>query len=75
MQIKKKKWRNFDEAKKYAHSLKLKDTIQWRKLGRSNLPNDIPIDPSAVYKKQFRGWGDFLGTGNVRGHLGSKLKK
>lgn len=48
---------------KYASSLKLKSREEWKDhKNSSNFPKDIPKDPQTTYKKQFEGWGDFLGT-------------
>ena len=62
-----RKYRSFEEARKYAHSLKLINEEQWRELARSGkLPHDIPAGPARVYKKNgWKGIGDFLGTGNI----------
>jgi superfamily II DNA or RNA helicase len=58
-------WRPFDEAKLFVHSLSLKNENDWRKYIKSgDLPADIPKSPNAVYQ-EWRGMGDFLGTGNV----------
>jgi len=57
-------WRSFDDARKYAHSLKLSSYSEWRSLEKSDLPSDIPKDPRSVYKND--GWvssSDFLGIG------------
>jgi superfamily II DNA or RNA helicase len=63
----KRKYRSYKDAKKYAHSLKLKSQTQWRKHAKSkNFPEDIPSRSDRTYKKQFEGWGNFLGTGNFR---------
>jgi superfamily II DNA or RNA helicase len=62
-----KKYRSFEEARKYSHSLNLRTEKQWRELARSGkLPPDIPAGPARVYKKKgWKGMGDFLGTGNI----------
>jgi superfamily II DNA or RNA helicase len=61
----KKAWRPYEDAKKFIHSLKLKNEADWRKYIKSGaLPADIPKSPSVVYQ-EWRGMGDFLGTGNV----------
>jgi superfamily II DNA or RNA helicase len=58
-----KKYRNFNEAKKYAQSLKLKNRNEWSIYIKSkNFPKDIPLYPPFFYKKQWKGWGDFLGN-------------
>jgi predicted transcriptional regulator len=58
---------SYNNAKKHALSLKLKSGKEWKDRAKSsNFPKDIPKDPATTYKKQFEGWGIFLGTGNVR---------
>jgi hypothetical protein len=66
-------WRNFDDARKYARSLNLVSRKQWAALtrdrtsmNRGRLPEDIPSEPSNVYK-DWIGWWDWLGTVNRRG--------
>ena len=60
-------YRSYEEAKKYAQSLKLKNHIEWKQYCKSkNFPKNIPFTPDGVYKKQFEGWGKFLGTGFVQ---------
>ena len=60
------KWSSFTEARKYVRSLKLKSRKEWEKLaGAGKLPDDIPRTPNSVYKKEWKGVGDWLGTGNV----------
>jgi hypothetical protein len=61
-----KKWKSFEDAKKFAHSLKLKNTGEWFVYWKSHKrPEDIPAGPFQVYKTQWIGWADFLGTGNL----------
>jgi len=61
-----KQYRPFEEARTFAHSLKLKGQKDWRKYCRSgNKPDDIPTNPHSTYKKQFSGYGDWLGTGSI----------
>ena len=62
-----RKFRSYDEARKYARKLGFKNKDEWFdyvKLRKH--PIDIPNDPRASYKnKGWIGWGDFLGTGNL----------
>ena len=60
-------WRNFEEARAFAHSRNFDSRKGWRDLVKSNkLPRDIPREPNEVYKgKGWIGWGDWLGSGNV----------
>jgi len=57
-------WRPFEEARKYAHGLKLKDRGDWLAFCKSGKkPDDIPASPSGTYKnKGWKTWGDWLGT-------------
>jgi len=62
-----KQFRDFESARKFVHSLGLKSETEWRKYIKSGTkPNDIPSAPNQVYKNQWKGMGDWLGTGNVR---------
>ena len=62
----KKTYRNFNDAKKYVQSLKFNSITEWRIYCRAGKkPDDIPAYPESVYKKEWKGWGDFLGTGTV----------
>jgi superfamily II DNA or RNA helicase len=65
-----RKYRSYKEAKKYAQSLKLKNVGDWYKHTKSKIfPKDIPAYPNQVYKNEFKGFGNFLGTGVVATHL------
>jgi len=62
-----KQYRNFNEAKKFIHSLGLKNQKEWGNYAKSDKkPNDIPATPHRTYQNQ--GWtssGDWLGTGYI----------
>jgi hypothetical protein len=61
-----REYRSSEEAKKFVHSLRLKNTAEWRAYLKSGKkPFDIPNYPDGVYKKEWKGWGDWLGTGYV----------
>jgi hypothetical protein len=61
----KKRWRNFKDAKVFVHQLGLKNEAEWRFFLKSRqLPSDIPKSPASVYN-EWKGLGDWLGTGNV----------
>ena len=50
----KRKFRQFKAARKYAHSLKLKNGEEWKKLSKhGKLPYDLPADPKHVYGKDY----------------------
>jgi superfamily II DNA or RNA helicase len=68
-----KAWRSFDEAREFAHSLKLRSNTEWREYCRSGKrPLDIPANPDTVYSDEWVSWPDFLGT--VRGKAGSQRR-
>jgi hypothetical protein len=61
-------WRPFAEARAFARSLGLSSGSEWREYCRSGKhPDDIPRTPDTVFKENgWIGWGDWLGTGNLR---------
>lgn len=59
-------YRSFNEARKFIRSLGLKsysDWINYCKTGKK--PTYVPASPEVVYKNQWKGWGDWLGTGRL----------
>jgi hypothetical protein len=61
-----RQYMRFTDAKKYVAKQGIKTTKEWRKFCKSGKkPTDIPTGPSRVYKKEWQGWGDWLGTGSV----------
>jgi hypothetical protein len=59
-------YRSFTEAREFARSLNFKNTTEWYDYCKSgNKPDDISVAPSGTYKKDFKGMGDFLGTGTI----------
>jgi superfamily II DNA or RNA helicase len=68
--VREKDFTSYKEARKYAQSLNLKNRDEWLKHTQSKLfPKNIPISPLSAFKKEFKGWGDFLGTGAIAAHL------
>ncbi len=61
------KWRPFEEARTFVHSLGLKGKDKWLTWAKTTRrPNDIPANPPSVYKSSgWISWGDWLGTGTV----------
>lgn len=60
------KWMNFSEARDYSISLNLKSYTDWIKyFKRFPRPINYPSNPREIYKDEWLGWGDFLGTGNI----------
>ena len=61
-----KQFRDFESARKFVRSLGLSGEHEWREYCKSgNKPDDIPSSPKNNYKKDFKGVGDWLGTGTV----------
>ena len=58
-------YRSFEEARKFARKTGFKTQTEWRKYDSRKFPKDIPTNPGITYKKEWKGWGDFLGTGGV----------
>ena len=61
---------NYLEAKEIVRKLGLKSQNEWREYAKSSKkPYDIPAKPSDVYKKEFEGFGAWLGTGRISDNL------
>ena len=61
-----KKFADFEDARKFARSLKLKSIKEWQFFSKNHRPNNIPSSPARSYvEKGWISWGDFLGTGNI----------
>src|SRR5438552_2177299 len=59
-------FRSFRAACKFVRALGLRSHAEWRDYCLSGKkPDDIPAHPNVTYKKNWRGYGDFLGTGNI----------
>lgn len=64
--------RNFEEAKKFVKTLKLKHRNEWQKYCTGEMmqlakrPDDIPRDPDLRYRKVWKGWEDWLGLENAK---------
>ena len=56
----------FDEAKKYIKNLNILNCkSDWSEFCKTKRPDFIPATPSNIYKNEWKGWGDFLGTGTI----------
>jgi Type III restriction enzyme, res subunit/Phage-integrase repeat unit len=56
----------FEEARAYVWTLKLNNVTEWREYNRSGKkPHDIPFNPERTYKNEWKGYGDWLGTGTL----------
>jgi superfamily II DNA or RNA helicase len=70
-----RKFTSYKKAKKYAQSLKLKNRDKWKRYVKyKNFPKDIPTNPNNKYKTEWKGWGEFLGTGNIKGRKSRSRK-
>jgi hypothetical protein len=61
-------YRPFIEARNFVHKLRLKTISEWRQYCKSGKkPKDIPsnVDAAIPYKEDWKGWGDWLGTGTI----------
>jgi hypothetical protein len=57
------RWRSFEEAREYVRGLGLNGQVEWREWCKSGQkPEDIPTAPDRSYKKEWRGYPDWLGT-------------
>ena len=60
------KFRPFYVARLFTRDLKLKNQKEWQTYWKSGQkPEDIPYNPNKIYKEEFQGFGDWLGTENV----------
>jgi hypothetical protein len=57
--------RSFEDAREFARSLNLQFSSDWFTLHKEGKIQNIPRYPNEPYKKEWKGWGDFLGTGNL----------
>jgi len=58
-----KKFRSFNEARKYVRSLNLKSHSEWSEFRKSSkMKEDVPSVPERVYRKSWKSWGNFLGV-------------
>ena len=61
-----KAWRSFEEAREFVRQLGLQNTDEWFEYHTSGQrPDDIPSNPNKTYASEFKGYGDWLGTGAV----------
>jgi hypothetical protein len=61
-----KKFRDFESARDFVRSLGLQRQKEWNDYCKSgDKPDNIPAKPERTYKKEWKGTGDWLGTGRV----------
>ncbi|NQX01737.1 DEAD/DEAH box helicase family protein [bacterium] len=65
-------WRPFEEAREFVRGLCFSNQTEWKEFSKGELSNigtrppDIPAAPHLTYAEQgWRGYGDWLGTGNI----------
>ena len=64
--MRKKEYRDFESAKKFVQSLNLKNQKAWTGYCKSgDKPYDIPVHPERVYRNDWIGLGDWLGTKQI----------
>ena len=60
------RWRPFEEARAFVHTLGLEGRRAWTEYANStDKPTDIPAVPWTVYRESWQNLGDWLGTGFV----------
>ncbi|MBM3611058.1 MAG: hypothetical protein FJX18_06020, partial [Alphaproteobacteria bacterium] len=60
----------YEQARNTIHKFGLKNNQEWREFCKSdNLPPNIPKSPEKVYFKDWQGFGNWLGTGNIAPNL------
>ena len=56
------KFREFSDARDFVRKLGLQSNREWRKYLKSvEKPDDIPAAPDKIYKKEWKGYSDWLG--------------
>jgi superfamily II DNA or RNA helicase len=69
-------WMSFKEARKFARSLNLKGKEDWFRYTKTKQkPDNLPVSVNKIYKKDWVGWGDFLGENEPRFVEFSEAKK
>lgn len=59
-------FQSFSQAREFVRGLGLQNHTQWLDYCKSGArPANIPSDPRAIYKAEWQGVGDWLGTGNA----------
>ena len=57
---------SYDDAKKIIHKLNFKTVTEWLNYSKSGKrPFNIPSTPRRTYKNEWKGMGDWLGTGTI----------
>ena len=62
----KRKFLPFEHTRDFVRKLGLKSVAEYENYHKTNKPKQIPYSPQRYYKnKDWKGWGDFLGTGTI----------
>ena len=57
-----RKYRSFEQAGNFVHSLEIKNQFDWWKYCKSGLKaKNISSNPVEVYKNDWKSWGDWFG--------------
>lgn len=68
----KQNWRPFEDVRKDVRLLSLKNLRSWQQHAAANRAsmraNGIPSRPNIIYKREWRGWADFLGYRGKRSY-------
>ena len=68
-----KNYLSFEKAREFVRSLNLSGFNDYRKYTISGeKPKEIPSRPDVVYKNEFKGYGDWVGTGSLPTQIMSK---
>src|SRR5436305_8275983 len=60
------RWCSFTDARTFVRKLGLKSSAEWNSYCKSgNKPANIPSAPHYTYPTEFKGMGDWLGTGTI----------
>jgi superfamily II DNA or RNA helicase len=54
-------WLKFNDAKKFAKKKSINNRDEWFKFIKQYRPKEVPSNPAVGYKKEWKGWPDFLG--------------
>ena len=69
-------WMSFEDGRDFVRKLNLKSGEDWYKFAKTKKkPFNLPITVDRIYKKDWKGWGDFLGEKEPRFVEFSEAKK
>jgi len=57
------KWWSYEKTKKWARGQGIKNSIKWMELSKKyKLPKGVYSQPYIIYRDEWKGWKEFLGT-------------